>query len=222
VLRAALAVMTRTGVDATELGDVATAAGFGLDALRALFRSKAELLEALAADFVRANGAALEQAAVGMSDSAEVVASSVRQTVRFADAGPVRAWLLRNDDGYACSLSEDLSRRLLRDLSNGVWLGRFSTSSVLLQHRAIEGAVLGVLRAKPHGQLPPDTAEDLAMSILQMLGLPPDEAATIATRPPTSHAASPVPETPCQVGVPPQAAVWRSSAPRICHRRRGR
>jgi AcrR family transcriptional regulator len=218
--------MTRNSVDATELSDVAAAAGTSLSIVRSLFYAKAELLEALAADFVRANGVALQQAAGWMDDAADVVASSIRHTVRFADAGPVRTWLLRHDDDYAQALTEDLGRRLLRDLSNGVWLGRFSTSSVLLQHRMIQGAVLGVLRAKPHGQFSPDAAEELAMSILQMLGLPPEEAATIATRPLAGQAiaeqaATSATNAGCQPGMLLPVS-WRSSAPRVCHGRRRR
>jgi AcrR family transcriptional regulator len=219
--------MTRNSVDATELSDVAAAAGTSLSMVRSLFYSKAELLEALAEDFVRANGIALQQVAGWTDDAADVVASSIRHTVRFADAGPVRTWLLRNDDDYARALTEDLGRRLLRDLSNGVWLGRFSTSSVLLQHRMIQGAVLGVLRAKPHGQFSPDAAEELAVSILQMLGVPPEEAATIATRPlagqaTAGQAATSATSAGCQSGTLVPVSWRSSSAPRVCRGRRRR
>jgi len=211
--------MARNGVEATDVADVAAAAGIGVDAMRCLFESKEALLDALADESVRGNGDAIEAAVAVVRDPAEVVAGSVRRTVRLGDADAVHAWLLRNDDRYAEALTEDLASRLLRSLSRGVWVGRFLISSVLVQHRVIQGAVLAVLRATPQGQLPEDAAEELATGILQMLGLPWEEAAAIATRPlPRPRAAAPADEH-CWPGTRP----WgrrRPVPPSVCRPRR--
>lgn len=221
VLRAARAVMCRKGVEDTDVIDVAVAAGIGADTLRSLFDSKEALLDAIASDLVLANGAAVERATATVADPAEAVASSVRHTVRLADSDAVRTWLLRNDDGYAEALTEDVACRLLRSLSRGVWVGRFTGSSVLVQHRAIQGAVLAVLRAKPNGQLPPDAPEALAIGILQMLGLPCDEATAIATRPlpPAPADAAATALRPERRSPPPYR---RPAAPHACRGRRRR
>jgi AcrR family transcriptional regulator len=211
--------MARKGVEATEVGDVAAAAGIGVDAMRCLFESKDALLDALADESVRGNGDAIEAAVAGVRDPAEVVAGSVRRTVRLADADAVHAWLLRNDERYAEDLTEDLASRLLRSLSRGVWVGRFLISSVLVQHRVIQGAVLAVLRDTPHGPLPEDAAEELAAGILQMLGLPYEEAVAIATRPLPRARAAPPAEERCWPGAPPRGR-HRQGPPSVCRPRR--
>jgi len=221
VLRAARAVMCRKGVEATEVVDVAAAAGIGVDAVHCLFGSKQALLDALAAELVRVNGAAVEEVAAATEDPAEAVAASVRRTVSLADA--VHAWLVRNDDRYAEALTEDLACRLLRSLSRGVWVGRFTISSVLVQHRVIQGSVLAVLRAMPDRQLPADAAEELATGILQMLGLAWEEASAIATRPlPRGHTgpATGGKDGSCQPDRRPLPSRGRPVAPDVCHRRR--
>jgi AcrR family transcriptional regulator len=224
VLRAARTVMCRKGVEATEVVDVAAAAGIGVDAMRCLFGSKQALLDALAAELVRVNGAAVEEAAAAADDPAEAVAGSVRHTVRLANADAVHAWLVRNDDRYAEALTEDLACRLLRSLSRGVWVGRFTISSVLVQQRVIHGSVLAVLRAMPDRALPPDAAEELATGILQMLGLAWEEAAAIATRPlpPPGQTGPSIggQDGPCRPDQRPARSRGRPAAPAVCHRRR--
>jgi AcrR family transcriptional regulator len=206
LLRAAHVALLRHGVDAAGIGDIAAAAGLPTTAFHRCFPSKESLVRALVTEVVGANGVAVEQAVETCKDPAVAVAAFVRQTVRTTERDPLLACLATGPHGLAEALTDDFSRRVLRSLSRGVWVGRFQVASAMVQLCAIRGAVLEVLRGRLLGLLPTAAADELAAGVLQMLGLPADEAAAIATEPlpavepPWSWAGEPQPNLTCLAG----------------------
>jgi AcrR family transcriptional regulator len=182
LLAGARAALARHGVDA-DIGDITAAAGVPPGAFYRCFASKDALLEALAAELVGADGEAVEQAVGTPGDPAAAVAAFVRQTVRMTEQDPLLACLATRARSVAEALADDFSRRVLPRLSRGVWVGRFPVASAQVHLCAIRGAVLEVLRGRLHGLLPAAAAEELAAGVLRMLGLPVEEAATIAAEP---------------------------------------
>ena len=183
LLRGAHVALLRSGVDAAGIGDIAAAAGVSTTAFHRCFPSKESLVQALVAEVVGGNGVAVEQAVGTCEDPAAAVAAFVRQTVRMTERDPLLACLATGPHGLAEALTDDFSRRVLRSLSRGVWVGRFPVASALVQLCAIRGAVLEVLRGRLRGLLPAAATDELAAGVLQMLGLSADEAAAIATEP---------------------------------------
>jgi AcrR family transcriptional regulator len=182
LLWGAHAALLRHGADAG-IGEIAAAAGVPQAAVHRCFASKESLVRALVAEVVEGNGAAVERAVGTPEDPAAAVAAFVRQTVRMTERDPLLACLATGPYGLAEALTDDFSRRVLRSLSRGVWVGRFPVASALVQLCAIRGAVLEVLRGRLLGLLPAAAADELAAGVLQMLGLPAGEAAAIAGRP---------------------------------------
>jgi AcrR family transcriptional regulator len=191
LLRQARATLLRHGADGVAIEQVIAAAGARPAACYRLFPSTETLLDALAAEAVAAGGSAVErslsagalQRSGAPADPAREVAALVRQTVRMAERDPLLARLAEAGRGVAEAVTEDFGRRVLRSLSRGVWVGRFPVASALVQVCAIRGAVLEVLRGRLRGLLPADAADELAAGVLQMLGLPAEEAAAIAAEP---------------------------------------
>ena len=183
LLRGAHAAVLRHGVDAAGIGEIAAAAGVPTATVHRCFASKESLVRALVAEVVEGNGAAVERAVGTPEDPAAAVAAFVRQTVRMPERDPLLACLATGPHGLAEALTDDFSRRVLRCLSRGVWVGRFPVTSALVQLCAIRGAVLEVLRGRLRGLLPAAAADELAAGVLQMLGLPAAEAAAIAGEP---------------------------------------
>jgi AcrR family transcriptional regulator len=183
LLRQARATLLRHGTDGVAIEQVIAAAGARSAASFRLFPSTEALLDALVAEAVAAGGAAVERSLGASADPARAVAGLVRQTVRMAERDPLLARLAEAGRGVAEAVTEDFGRRVLRSLSRGIWVGRFPVASALVQVCAIRGAVLEVLRGRLHGLLPADAADELAAGVLQMLGLPAEEAAAIAAEP---------------------------------------
>jgi AcrR family transcriptional regulator len=191
LLRQARAALLRHGVGGVAIEQVIAAAGARPAAAYRLFPSMESLLDALAAEAVGAGGVAVERAlsagalrrSGAPADPAREVAALVRQTVRMAERDPLLACLAEAGRGVAEAVTDDFGRRVLRSLSRGVWVGRFPVASALVQVCAIRGAVLEVLRGRLHGLLPAAAADELAAGVLQMLGLPAEEAAAIAAEP---------------------------------------
>jgi AcrR family transcriptional regulator len=202
LLWGARVAVLRHGVDAAEIGEIAAAARVPRGAAYRCFPTRDLLLDALLDQAVGAGGATVEAAAGDARDPATAVAACVRQTVRLAERDPLLARLATRA-GVAEALTDDFGDRVLRSLSRGVWVGRFPVASALLHLCAIRGAVLEVLRGRLHGLLPPAAADELAAAVLQMLGLPADEAAAIAARPlPELEPSWPSPYEPAGRGAP--------------------
>jgi AcrR family transcriptional regulator len=182
LLWGAQVALLRHGVDTAEIGDITAAVGLPATAFHRCFASKDSLVEALVAEVVAGNGVAVEQAVGRHEDPAAAVAAYVRQTVRATEGDPLLARMAARTH-VAEALADDLGRRVLRSLSRGVWVGRFPVPSAQVHLCALRGAVLEVLRGRLLGLLPAAAADELAAAVLQMLGLPVDEASAIATQP---------------------------------------
>jgi AcrR family transcriptional regulator len=182
LLWGAQVALLRDGVEAAEIADIAGAAGLPATAFHRCFASKDSLVEALVAEVAAGDGLAVERAVGRHEDPAAAVAAFVRQTVRLTERDPLLACLVDRSQ-VAEALADDLGRRVLRSLSRGVWVGRFPVPSAQVHLCALRGAVLEVLRGRLLGRLPAAAAEELAAAVLQMLGLPVEEASAIATRP---------------------------------------
>src|SRR6266498_340804 len=152
LLGQARATLLRNGSDGVAIEQVIAAARARPAASYHLFPSTESLLDALVAEAVGAGGVAVERALGAPADPARAVAALVRQTVRMAERDPLLACLAAAGRGVAEAVTEDFGCRVLRNLSRGVWVGRFPVASALVQVCAIRGAVLEVLRGRRAGR----------------------------------------------------------------------
>jgi AcrR family transcriptional regulator len=150
------------------------------------FESKAELFDAALEEVLEEHGALFDALTADMDDPAEVFASATRMTVRMAKTHPQIAKILQRTGLRYINAPDGLAPRALRDLQRAKDAGRFRIDDPRVAQVCASGAVLGVLSlitSNPKPKAIDAAAEELAVYLLRMFGLPDDEAREIARRP---------------------------------------
>jgi AcrR family transcriptional regulator len=188
LLDAARALFARQGVDKTRINEITDEADVGFGSFYNHFDSKEAIVEAVLAETLAAQGAAIDAATAKLDDPAEVVAAAHRFFVNLARSDPEWGWLVVRLD---LSLSLDaLGPFARRDLERGIRAGRFSVPNKRVALYAAGGALLGVIRDVLDGRAPKHADRLHAEGVLRMLGLSTEAAAEVAQRP--------LPELPAQ------------------------
>ena len=183
LIDAARRLIAQKAIEATPIAEITEAADVAIGSFYNHFESKEALVEAVVADTMEKHGADVDRATAGMADPAEVLAASLRLTVRKVDNDPIWGWFVVRTNSMIPGLRESLGRRLERDLRRGFRAGRFATYNEKTMMAAIGGAVVGVMQSRLLGDVPADADLHLAKEVLCMLGLRPEEATEIANRP---------------------------------------
>lgn len=163
----------------TELADV----GFG--SFYNHFDSKADLFRAAILDALEEVGVILDRLRQGMDDPAEAFAASIRFGVRLVGADPQLVQVLDRYGLPYLSADDGIAGRVRSILAEGGESGRFRTVDPHVGLAATLGSVLTLIHlslAAPEA-VGDDAWDELAERLLLMLGLEPDEAHTIATKP---------------------------------------
>ncbi len=180
---AARTLFARQGVDNTRINEITDQADVGFGSFYNHFESKEAIVEAVFAEMVATQGAAIEAVTTDLEDPAEVVAAAHRYFVDLARTNPDWAWLLiRLDISHQVTLAA-LGPFARRDLDRGIRSGRFKVANRRVALLACGGALLAVMRAVADGNAPRDAGGHHAEGILRLLGLTPEDAAEVARRP---------------------------------------
>jgi AcrR family transcriptional regulator len=183
LLDAARVLFARQGVENTRINEITEAADVGFGSFYNHFESKDALVEAVRANAIAAQGAAIETLTASIEDPAEVIAAAHRHFIRIADSDPDWAWLLIHLDIAYDLLLNALGPFALRDLQRGIHAGRLQVRDEQLALLATGGALLAVMRAVLDGRAPEDVDVHHAEGVLRLLGLSADDAAEVASRP---------------------------------------
>lgn len=183
LLEAARTLFARQGVDKTRINEITNEADVGFGSFYNHFESKEAIVEAVLAETIAAQGAAVDAVTAHLGDPAEVVAVAHRYFVNLARTDPDWAWLLIRLD-----LSHDVTLAALgpfasRDLERGIRAGCFKVSNKRIALLASGGALLAVMRAVLDGEAPRNADRHHAEGVLKLLGLGPKDAADVAQRP---------------------------------------
>jgi AcrR family transcriptional regulator len=188
LIQAAKTLFARQGVDNTRINEITDEADVGFGSFYNHFDSKDAIVEAVLADTVASQGAAIDAMTANLDDPAEIIAAAHRHFVRLARSDPDWAWLLVRMDVTHNIVQQALGPFAQRDLRRAIKSGRLKVPNERIALVASGGALLAVMRTVLDGQAPKDADIHHAEGILRMLGLPANEAADIARRPlPTSH-----------------------------------
>ena len=181
LLDAARALFARQGLENTRINEITDEADVGFGSFYNHFESKEAIVEAVLAEMVAEQGAAVDAVTTQLDDPAESVAAAHRYFVRFARTDPDWAWLLIRLDQVTALAS--LSPFAQRDLDRGIKAGRFKVPNERVALFATAGALLAVMRDVLDGHAPKDADRHHAEGILRMLGLSAEDAADVARRP---------------------------------------
>lgn len=189
--RAALVGAARKLLASREPGEISIqeitdAADVGFGSFYNHFQSKAELFDAAMEAVVEEHGALFDALTAQMDDPAEVFAGSVRMTARLAKTHPQIAQIIQRTGLRYLNAPDGLAPRALRDLRRAKDSGRFAIDDPAVALACTGGSVLGVLALttiNPDPAAIDAAADELAVNLLRMFGLPHDEAREIASRP---------------------------------------
>ena len=163
--------------------EITEAADVGFGSFYNHFDSKAELFDAALAEAMEELGQLLDDVTQDIDDPAQVFATAVRITARLPKTHPQLAKIvLRTGLPYLTS-EQGLTPRALRDLQQAKRAGRFAIDDSHVALACTGGALLGVLQLTSTQGKPPAidrAADELAVNLLRMFGVPHDEARTIA------------------------------------------
>ena len=199
LLRAAFELMAARGMDGVAVNEITEAADVGFGSFYNHFESKDAIHAALVEQVFEGYADALDRALADLEDPAEVMAASVRHTLRRARADRTWARFLIREALSERMLQRGLGLRLLRDIRLGQSSGRFSGDDELVALLAIAGTTLTAISVEvQHGESPaalspelrrrlglpsPEMPERVAAAVLTFLGVPAAEARRIARRP---------------------------------------
>ena len=178
-------MLAREGGTDASIQEITERADVGLGSFYNHFASKAELFEAALADTLEEHGALLDEIAKGFDDPAEVFAMGLRLTLRLHRTHPQIAKIMQQR-GFKYLLADNgLAPRAMRDLQAAADAGRLSIGDPQIALACTGGALLGAsqLLAQSPEASAAGVADELAVNVLRMFGLPHDEAREVASRP---------------------------------------
>ena len=149
------------------------------------FESKDELFDTAIVVTMEAHADLLESLTVGLSDPLEVYVVGIRLTGRLAAQLPVMRALIVRTGLRLVTADFGLTPRALRDLSAAREAGRVRVDDLVRMQAIVGGMVLGLfayIEAHPEADAAVAT-DDLATSVLLLLGLDHAEAEALAARP---------------------------------------
>jgi AcrR family transcriptional regulator len=194
-------IAERGGIDAVPIAEITEAADVAIGSFYNHFASREELFEEVVSETLEAHGRRLDVLASEIADVAEFCAAALRLTMRRVEADPVWGGFMVRMGTYLPELGLILGRRLAETLVRGIQSGRFSVADEATTMAVISGVVFGAMHARLSQVLPdllpdslPDDADCLvAEQLLQLLGVPREEAAEIARRPLPPSSEQPLP-----------------------------
>jgi AcrR family transcriptional regulator len=186
LLDAAMQLIGEKGIYGVAINEITNAADVGFGTFFNHFKSKEAIYAAAAERVFEEFAERLELLTARISDPAEVVSVSVRQSVLRAQNEPVWAKFQVRAGLSRYGVDRRLNRRLLEDIKKGIDAGRFSNRDVLISFLAIRGIVLYSINAIVYevdlGYSLRSLPERVASSALRILGINDREAEEISRR----------------------------------------
>jgi AcrR family transcriptional regulator len=172
----------RTDVSIQEITDRADV-GFG--SFYNHFSSKPELFEAAVAETLEHHGQLLDALTADLTDPAEVFAVCVRHSGRLPSNRPELARILLHTGLEHLMQDAGLGPRALRDIRRATESGRFTVRHPEVALVATGGSLLGLLKLidSSPGIDVAEVADELAVGILCLVGLPREDALELCARP---------------------------------------
>jgi AcrR family transcriptional regulator len=184
LVAAARALLASRDPAEVSIQEITDAADVGFGSFYNHFASKQELFDAAVGVVLEEHGAMLDRISVGIEDPAEVFATAVRMTARFPKTQPQIAKIIERTGLDYLANPDGLAPRARRDLEQSA--GRFDIGDLDVALACTAGALFGVLHLASTTGAGPRTidraADQLAVNLLRMFGLPAEEAIRISQR----------------------------------------
>ena len=182
LIEAAERMIAGKGVEGTTISDITNAADVATGSFYNHFTSKTEIAEAVFAAranvLVRIN----DQIFLREPDPAQAIAYIQKVFLTRAVADPIWGWFVVHATSDLPQMSHAFSPAATAHIQRGIAAGRFRTDSVAVAVRIILVALIAGMRDMLEGQAGRDRPARIVQSLLQMLGMPIDEARSLADK----------------------------------------
>lgn len=183
ILDVAETLMTKRGVDAVTIDDIADAADIARRSFYHHFESKYDLLVPIARARTKALNERIDRLVAGIDDPAESMATGMRHGFRGFTRDPLCTWFVLHSGLPHERLYEGVGESGARDVLRGVEAGRFHIGNHEIVRLLLSGAFIAVLHAHVTKKLAAGDLDDAVEHLLRLLGLSAAEAHDIAHRP---------------------------------------
>lgn len=183
LLDAGQQVMAEKGVDAATMLEIAARADVGTGTAYNYFASKDELAVSVLEQVMERLARRIEAATAGFADPAQVYAYGCRTVLSEATTDLRWRWLLRRSEVIADAMYRVMGPFAIRDIRVAAEAGRFRVRDADLAFRLATHVLVGFSLAVCDGLAAAEQMTQAVVLLLGMVGMPPDEAYAIATRP---------------------------------------
>ncbi len=176
-------VMSKKGIDAATMQEIAELADVGAGTVYSYFKSKDDLAVAVLERVMFNLSLRIEAVTDGFEDPAQVYAYGVRQVLEAATGD--RRWkqLLHRAEVIANAMFNRMGPFAIRDIELATKAGRFKVKDAKLTFKLASFAIIGASRGITQGILARSAIDETVVRLLCMNGLSETEAIVLATRP---------------------------------------
>ncbi len=184
-------LVSKHGVDAVTVDDIAEAADIARRSFYHHFDSKNDVLMLIARARTKELNRRIDSSLESIADAAEVMANGMRHGLREISADPLCRWFVLHSGLPYERLYEGMGESGMRDTMHAVEVGRFHVANPRVIRLLLAGAFIAALGARVDGQLGDNDLDDAVEHLLRFFGLDLEEARDIAHRPLGRLAAGP-------------------------------
>ena len=183
LIRTAMQVFAEAGVAAASVQQIAARAGVANGTFYFHFRTKEEVLAAVAERLAVEHCERISQSQIGISEGAERMAIGNRRYIQLAVEAPEQARVLLSVLSVAPELMAKIARYPAADLRLGQRQGDFDVPDQRAALDLVAGTVREAMQRALAGPVRRTYPADIATMVLRALGVPKARAEAIARRP---------------------------------------
>ena len=185
LIGAAVRLIAEGRGDRASIQEITEVADIGFGSFYNHFESKEQLFETASTEVLERWGRMIDLASAGITDPAEVFATSLRLSARLGWTHPEVARFITGAGLDLLDVPGGLAPRALRDIRAGQAAGQFRVGEAEVALSAVAGGLIGLLRLHQHqpDQVEESSVDDLCEACLRLLGLPAAKARRLAGLP---------------------------------------
>jgi|ERR1022692_2303991 AcrR family transcriptional regulator len=183
LIEAGYEVMSKKGLDAATMSEIADLADVGAGTVYNHFASKDELAICVMEQVMDRLAQRIEAVTKGFSDPAQVYAFGIRNVMKAATTDQRWRWLLRRSEVIAGAMYRVMGPYAIRDIRRAVAAGRYRVEDPELAWRQATHAIVGFSLAVCDKNILPGKIDEAIVNLLGMVGVSREEAWEVARRP---------------------------------------
>lgn len=183
LVQAGYRVISKKGIDAATMQEIAELADVGAGTVYSYFKSKDDLAVAVMERVMHNLALRIEEVTNTFSDPAQVYAFGVRTVIEHTTSDIRWRQLLNRPEVIADAMYRCMGPFAIRDLENATKAGRFKVADGKLTWKMATFAIVGVSLAFAKEELTTSVTHETVIRLLCMTGIGEAEAIDLASRP---------------------------------------